>query len=84
MLARPASAITFGHVIRIIDGPLAPLPCASVTGYRRCADCQDEKSCEIRRVMRQVRDSMAEILDRTSLVDAIEAGDREIGAVLAS
>ena len=71
-LARPAEGITFGQVIRIVDGPIAPLPCASVTGYRRCADCQDERTCEIRKVMRSVRDAMAEILDRTSLADAVD------------
>jgi Rrf2 family protein len=71
-LARAPAAITFGQVVRIMDGPIAPLPCASITGYRRCADCQDEKTCEIRKVMRSVRDAMAEILDRTSLADAAE------------
>jgi Rrf2 family protein len=81
-LARPASSITFGQVVRIMDGPLAPLPCASVTGYRRCADCQDEKTCEIRRVFRKVRDAMAEILDRTTLADAVEGRlDEEVTAL---
>jgi len=70
-LAKSPDQITFGQVIRIMDGPLAPLPCASVTGYRRCVDCRDEKTCEIRKVMRRVRDAMAEILDRTSLTDAL-------------
>src|SRR3954465_1352596 len=65
--APPPAAITFGQVVRIMDGPIAPLPCASITGYRRCADCQDERTCEIRRVMRSVRDAMSEILDRTTL-----------------
>lgn len=69
-LARPAEAISFGQVIRALDGPLAPLPCASVTGYRRCADCADEQTCAIRRVMRRVRDAMADILDRTTLAEA--------------
>jgi Rrf2 family protein len=73
MLARPADTITFGQVIRTLDGPLAPLPCASVTGYRRCADCQDERTCAIRKVMRRVRDAMAEILDHTTLAD-VQAG----------
>ena len=71
-LARPADTITFGQVIRAMDGPIAPLPCASITGYRRCADCADERSCAIRKVMRRVRDLMAEILDRTTLADAID------------
>lgn len=71
MLARPADTITFGQVVRAMDGPLAPLPCASVTGYRRCADCTDEKTCAIRKVMRRVRDAMADIMDRTTLADAL-------------
>jgi DNA-binding IscR family transcriptional regulator len=60
-------------VIRAMDGPIAPLPCASITGYRRCSDCSDERTCAIRKVMRRVRDSMAEILDRTTLADASDA-----------
>ncbi len=71
-LARPGDSITFGQVVRAIDGPLAPLPCASVSGYRRCADCSDERTCTIRKVMRSVRDAMADILDRTTLADANE------------
>jgi Rrf2 family protein len=70
-LARPADTITFGQVVRSLDGPLAPLPCASVTGYRKCADCTDERTCAIRKVMRSVRDAMADILDRTTLADAL-------------
>jgi Rrf2 family protein len=69
-LARPASKITFGEIVRITDGPLAPLACASLTGYQRCNDCEDEKTCTIRRTMRRVRDASAAILDHTSLADA--------------
>jgi Rrf2 family protein len=69
-LAKPASQITVGEVIRILDGPLAPLPCASLTGYRRCSDCDDEGSCPVRLVMRQVRDAMASIVDNTTIADA--------------
>ncbi|MGV8996116.1 MAG: RrF2 family transcriptional regulator [Parvibaculaceae bacterium] len=67
ILGRSADNITFGQVIRIIDGPLAPIPCASLTGYRRCADCKDEKACGVRLVMREVRDAVAAILDATTL-----------------
>jgi Rrf2 family protein len=72
-LAKPASEITFGEVIRILDGPLAPLPCASLTGYRRCLDCDDEETCPVRLVMRQVRDAMAAIVDTISIADAVTA-----------
>jgi Rrf2 family protein len=71
MLARPADTIFFGQIIRLMDGPLAAIPCASLSAYRRCSDCQDEAACAIRRVMRQVRDATAAILDRTSLADAV-------------
>lgn len=69
LLARPADTVFFGQIIRLMDGPLAAIPCASLTAYRRCADCQDEATCAIRRVFRQVRDATAAILDRTSLAD---------------
>ncbi|MDF1584956.1 Rrf2 family transcriptional regulator [Geminicoccaceae bacterium 1502E] len=70
-LARAPAGISFGQVVRLLDGPLAPLPCASVTAYRRCADCHDEHGCHIRLVMRRVRDSMAAILDNATLADAL-------------
>lgn len=73
-LARPASKITFGEIIRITDGPLAPLACASLTAYRKCEDCEDEKTCAIRRIMRGVRDSMSAILDKVTLADALKKG----------
>jgi Rrf2 family protein len=66
-LARPADAITAGQIIRILDGPLAPIACASRTAYRPCPDCADVNACAIRDVMLDVRDSMALILDRTSI-----------------
>jgi Rrf2 family protein len=70
-LAKPADEIYFGQIVRIMDGPLAPIPCASLTGYRKCADCADEATCPIRRVMRRVRDAMSGILDKTTLADAL-------------
>ena len=83
-LARPKEAITFGEVIRIMDGPLAPLPCASVAGYRRCVDCQDERTCEIHQVMCSVRNAVADVLDNTSLADAIANGLSRERTALAS
>jgi Rrf2 family protein len=77
-LAKTPDKIYFGQVIRIIDGPLAQLPCASRTAYRRCDDCENEQTCEIRRVMLQVRDSTARILDNTSLADVMFKGTAEL------
>lgn len=76
-LARPAEKITVGQVIRILDGPLAPIACASRTAYQRCADCPDEAACAIRDIMLDVRDSIALILDRTSIASLRNRGNRE-------
>jgi Rrf2 family protein len=69
-LARPAHMISFGDIIRQIEGPLALVPCVSRTAYRRCEDCRDEAQCAIRRAMMLVRDKTAAVLDGTSLADA--------------
>jgi len=70
-LSRRPEAIKLGRVIRVLDGPLAPLPCASQTAYVPCDECEDEKTCGIRLVMKDVRDAMATILDSTSLADVL-------------
>jgi Rrf2 family protein len=69
VLAKPASRIMLGDVVRTLDGPLAPIPCASRTAYRRCDDCNDASVCRIRALMLDVRDAVARILDETSLAD---------------
>jgi Rrf2 family protein len=73
-LLTPADQITFGRVLRIIDGPIAPLPCLSKIAYRRCPDCKNEATCEIRRVFARVTESARDVLDRTTIAEAI-AGD---------
>jgi Rrf2 family protein len=73
-LARPAKSISVGDIIRAIDGPLAPIPCASLTAYRPCADCANPQACAIQRLMRRVRDAMAEVLDGTSLEELAAGG----------
>lgn len=70
VLLRAPDEVTFGEVLRLIDGPIAPLPCLSKVAYRRCADCADEGSCEIRRVFARVAIATREVLDRTTLADA--------------
>ena len=70
-LGRPPAKITFAEVIRVIDGPLALSPCASVTAYRKCDDCEDEVTCAIRKVLLAVRDSTADILEHHTLAQAL-------------
>jgi Rrf2 family protein len=79
-LSRPPSTITLGSVIRMMEGPLAPLPCASETAFRPCPECQDIETCGTRIIMRQVRDAMAAVLDSTTLADLmrrVEAARRQ-------
>lgn len=84
-LGKSPSEITFGSVIRILEGPLAPIPCVSQMAYRPCEECRDELTCGIRVVMKEVRDATARILDSTTLTDALrraERQSREEGAAL--
>lgn len=70
-LARSSHLISLGEIIRVIEGPLALVPCVSRTAYRPCQDCHDEARCAIRLAMARVRDETARILDGTSLADAV-------------
>jgi Rrf2 family protein len=72
-LLMPPEKITYGQVLRIIDGPIAPLPCLSRIAYRRCADCKTEETCEIRRVFARVAESAREVLDRTTIADSLDS-----------
>ncbi|MHA6722006.1 RrF2 family transcriptional regulator [Sphingomonas sp. RS2018] len=71
LLARPGHLISLGEIIRVIEGPLALVPCVSRTAYRPCTDCRDEAACAIRIAMARVRDETARILDGTSLANAV-------------
>jgi Rrf2 family protein len=70
-LARPTKRIKFGAVIRLIDGPLAPIRCVSTTSYARCS-CPDEVHCGLRMLMFDVRNAITAVLDRFSLADIVE------------
>lgn len=67
MLARLPNEISVGNLVRTLDGPLAPIQCASRRLYRRCEDCVDESHCAVRLVMMEARDAIARVLDNTML-----------------
>ncbi len=71
VLAKHPRDIFLGDVIRIIDGPLAPIRCASLTAYQKCDDCVDEAQCHLRRLMLDVRNAMSAILDGRCLEDLV-------------
>ncbi|MFM8984046.1 MAG: RrF2 family transcriptional regulator [Spartobacteria bacterium] len=70
-LARPPTNIFMGEIVRLIDGPLAPIACVSQTAYKKCS-CPDEDHCGLRLLMLDVRNAIADILDRYSLAEVVE------------
>jgi Rrf2 family protein len=82
VLLRAPDKVTFGEVLRLIDGPIAPLPCLSKIAYRRCLDCQDEATCEIRHVFARVAEATREVLDKTTLADAVGPTARNVEAAI--
>jgi Rrf2 family protein len=76
MLARAPADIPIGQVIRTLDGPLAPIACASRTAFHPCRDCKDIKACAVRLAMTKVRDATSEILDRMSAADMLRDARR--------
>ena len=69
MLTRPAENISVGEIVRLLNGPLAPIACASRTAYLACTDCPDEATCAVRLTMLEVRDAISAVLDAKSLRD---------------
>ena len=71
-LLKPASEIPMTTVMRVLEGPIAMVPCVSLNYYEPCDDCPDEGSCAVYRLMIQVRDSALEIYRNTTLADIVE------------
>lgn len=82
-LRQNPDTVTIGRVIRVLDGPVAPVPCVSETAYGKCDECLDERTCGIRLVMKDVRDAIVNILDTTTISDMlhrIETVEAAIGS----
>jgi len=77
LLARPPENISVGQVVRLIDGPLAPIACVSQTSYERCS-CPDEEHCGLRMLMLDVRNAISNILDRYTLANIVEVTMRKL------
>jgi Rrf2 family protein len=76
VMLRPADTVSFGEVLRLFDGPLAPLPCLSRNAYRRCEDCVNEATCEIRREFARAYDASRQVLEARTLADALSNGEQ--------
>ena len=80
-LARTPDQISFGEVVRSMEGPIALVPCASVNFYAPCGDCHDEATCAIRRAFSILRDQSTTLLDSISLAQGAEWEDRMEGGM---
>jgi len=70
-LLNPPQTINIAQVYRVLEGPIAMLPCVSLNFYERCEDCPDEESCSVHSLMIQVRDNTLQIFENTTLADLI-------------
>ena len=68
-LLKPAKEITVASVFRALEGPIAWLPCVSLNYYEKCNDCTSEETCDLNRMMIQVRDNILEVVENKSIAD---------------
>jgi Rrf2 family protein len=69
LLSRRPEAISVAVILRVVDGPIAPVPCLSRTAYRKCDECRAESSCAIRLVLREAHEATLRVLESTTLAD---------------
>ena len=72
LLAKNPDAITVASVLRVLDGPIAPVPCLSRTAYQPCAECRDEATCGVRLVLREAHAASVQVLEATTLADMVQ------------
>jgi len=73
-LIKPPAEISISELLRLIDGPIAPLPCLSRRAYQRCEDCADEESCRIRKVFADIFWSYLLLIESLTLADMLRSG----------
>jgi Rrf2 family protein len=68
-LLKPPSEISVASILRILEGPIAWLPCVSLNYYEKCNDCEDEQACELNLLLLKVRDNILDIVENETLAD---------------
>lgn len=71
VLIRDPKSISIGELLRLVDGPIAPLPCLSRTAYQRCEDCKDEEACRVRRLFADVFYAYLLMIESLTLGDLV-------------
>ncbi len=75
-LRQSVNEINIGHIIRLIDGPIALIPCVSYKFYEPCIECEDESICGLRNVVQEVREATNRILSKVTLADMLKREQR--------
>lgn len=75
LLSVPPEKITLAALMRLLDGPIAPVPCLSRTAYRRCEGCRDESTCGVRLVLQDLYEASVKILEGTTIADLVKRAD---------
>ena len=76
-LIKPPAEVQVSELLRLIDGPIAPLPCLSRRAYQRCEDCSDEETCRIRKVFAEVFWSYLVLIESLTLADIQGSADKQ-------
>jgi Rrf2 family protein len=84
LMARAPEEVTVASVLRVLDGPIAPVPCLSRTAYQRCNECPNEATCSVRLVLREAHEASVQVLENTTIADMINrvGQEREAGPAL--
>tara|TARA_B100000809_G_scaffold247024_1_gene275600 strand:- start:5458 stop:5868 length:411 start_codon:yes stop_codon:yes gene_type:complete len=70
-LLKEPKDVAMSGIMRVLEGPIAMIPCVSLNFYEKCDDCPDENACSVHRLMIEVRDSSLNIFNNTTLADLI-------------
>jgi Rrf2 family protein len=83
ILIKSPKEVPLSELMRLIDGPIAPLPCLSRRAYQRCDDCPDEESCRLRKVFGEVFWSYLLLIDSLTLADLVEQPESQTSTGIA-
>ncbi|WP_147676153.1 RrF2 family transcriptional regulator [Algibacter pacificus] len=68
-LRQPATEVKMTDVMRVLEGPIAMVPCVSLNFYEKCDDCPDEDQCSVNKLMIMIRDNTLKVLRDNTLAD---------------
>lgn len=70
-IIKEPSEVPLARIIRLVNGPIALVPCVSLNYYEKCSDCPDEETCRLHSILEEVRDHTLHILEGKTLADLV-------------